>query len=57
MLFYGLEGVGRFTWADGRKYTGGYKEGKPHGIGRMTKLDSGFEEREVSIIKYMYTPE
>jgi hypothetical protein len=51
-LFWGatvlpiIPGEGRFTWADGHKYTGGYKDGRPHGKGCLTKLDSPINERE-----------
>jgi hypothetical protein len=28
-----MDGEGIFTWTDGRKYTGGYKDDKKHGFG------------------------
>jgi len=43
-----ISGEGRFTWSDGHKYTGGYKDGRPHGKGCMTKLDSFYNERKVT---------
>ncbi len=38
------EGFGVFTWPDGRKYTGEWKNGKQHGIGKY--LGSSGQERE-----------
>ena len=31
------EGQGVFTWPDGRKYEGGWLEGRQHGIAHYTK--------------------
>ena len=30
-----MHGTGTFTWADGRKYTGGYEDDKKHGYGEF----------------------
>ena len=41
-------GAGTFTWADGKKYVGEYKDGKQHGQGeaRVERLLRGGYERK-----------
>ena len=34
-----MDGVGIYTWADGRKYTGEYKDDKKHGYGEYSWAD------------------
>lgn len=34
-----MEGYGVYTWSDGRKYEGEYKDDKKHGFGRYTWAD------------------
>ena len=34
-----MEGVGTFTWKDGRKYNGTWKENSMHGNGRLELPD------------------
>ena len=38
------EGDGAMTWPDGRKYTGDFKEGVPHGLGKMVAADGTIRE-------------
>lgn len=30
-----MHGEGEYTWPDGKKYTGGWRNGKMHGDGKM----------------------
>ena len=39
-----MHGQGTYTWADGEKYVGEWKEGKKHGQGTYTYVN-GVEER------------
>jgi len=34
-----MEGVGIYTWADGRRYEGEYKDDKKHGFGIYSWAD------------------
>jgi hypothetical protein len=34
-----MEGMGVYTWADGRKYEGEYKDDKKHGYGLYEWVD------------------
>ena len=36
-----MEGIGRFQWADGSSYEGGWAADKAEGIGRFTKPGKG----------------
>ena len=38
------DGEGTMSWADGRKYIGDFRDGKMHGIGKMTYSDGKIEE-------------
>lgn len=35
-----MEGMGMYTWADGRRYEGEYKDDKKHGFGMYTWADN-----------------
>ncbi len=37
-------GQGTLSWPDGRKYVGAFKDGKRHGVGKMTYTDRKIEE-------------
>jgi hypothetical protein len=36
-----VDGFGTFSWADGSRYTGGFRAGKPHGEGTLLYSDGG----------------
>jgi hypothetical protein len=38
------DGEGAMTWSDGRKYIGEFRDGKMHGLGKMTYADGKVEE-------------
>ena len=38
--------VKEYTWSDGSKYVGGFKEGLPNGQGKMTYSDGSKHEGE-----------
>jgi len=38
------DGEGTMTWSDGRKYVGEFRDGKMHGLGKMTYADGRIEE-------------
>jgi hypothetical protein len=38
------DGEGTMTWPDGRKYVGEFRDGKMHGLGKMTYADGRIEE-------------
>jgi len=40
------EGQGRFFWPDGRKYEGGWRNGKQHGIGTYTSASGKTKQGE-----------
>jgi hypothetical protein len=55
------DGKGIFTWKDGRKYDGEWKDGKQHGIGMYTKKDgttkkSIWEHGKISNTKLLHLP-
>ena len=54
------EGDGEMTWPDGKKYTGDFRDGLPHGLGKMVlsngEIQNGLWKKGQFVGTYMPSP-